>query len=213
MFKGKNVLVTGASGMIGRELVLQLKDEGAFVETADLKQGIDLRNYNECLSVTMDMDYIFHLAGVKGNPQMTSERPVSFMGPMLQFDTNMILASQINNVKGFLYTSSIAVLNPEMDKFPAWAKTTGEKLIEAMRIQHKGNYCIVRPANVYGRFDDFKKDNLMVISSLIKKGLKNEVLEVWGDGSNERDFINAKDVARGMILTMKNMPLERSEEH
>jgi len=210
MWKNKNVLVTGGKGMIGRELVEQLDKLGTQVSVADIKTGGDMANYNHCLQACEDMDYVFHLVGKKGNPKLTNEKPVDFMGVMLQCDTNMIIAAQAKKVKRFLYTSSIAVEHPEHDKYPAWAKKTAETLIEAMRIQYPSGtkYCIVRPANVYGRFDNFKDTTAMVITSLISKAVfsQSPSLEVWGDGSQIRDFINAKDAARGMIKAMEEMP-------
>ena len=203
------ILITGSCGLIGKELLIQLKENKNYkIKEADLKYGNDLRNFNECLKLTKGIDEVYSLVGIKGNPKMTNEKPIDFMGNMLQFDTNMIMAAQMNGVKKFLYTSSIAVENPETDKYPAWAKKTAEILIEAMRIQYPNGtkYCIVRPANVYGRFDDFDKENLMVISDLIRKALKSNVLEIWGDGTQIRDFINAKDVACGMIKCMQKMP-------
>lgn len=206
-FKNKRVLVTGSSGMIGKELVELLKEQGALVKIADVKIGYDLRYFEECLELCTQQDYVFHLAGIKGNPKKTRERPVDFMGPMLQFDTNMIIAAQLKNVKGFLYTSSIAVENPQTDKYPAWAKMTGEMLCQAMHIQYPEGtrYCIVRPANVYGRYDNFDNPDAMVISSAIKK-VVNGKLEMFGNGMQIRDFINAKDVAKGMIQAMEKMP-------
>lgn len=220
MWKNKKILITGGLGMIGRELIYQLRELGADVTIADMKKiedgvilGVhhlvgDLRNNIGCKGICEGKDYVFHLAGIKGNPKMTNERPVDFMGPMLQFDTNMILAAQEAGVKRFLYTSSIAVENPESDKYPAWAKMTGETLIKAMKIQHPEiNYCVVRPANVYGRFDNFEREDNMVITSLIKKAMKDGKLVMDIKGSKQiRDFINAKDIARGMIKAMEELP-------
>ena len=98
-WKNKKVLVTGSEGMIGKELVIQLEELGAEVEGIDLKNNIDLTDFVLCKICCKDIDYVFHLAGVKGSPKMTKERPVDFMGPMLQFDTNMILAAQNKKVK------------------------------------------------------------------------------------------------------------------
>lgn len=209
MFYRKKVLITGSSGMIGKELYALLFELGAKITCADLALGKDLTDFKTCMNLCKGQDYVFSLVGIKGNPKMTEERPVDFMEPMLRFDTNMISASQRCKVKRFLYTSSIAVLNPQTDRYPAHAKLTGELLCEAMRKQYpKGTqYCVVRPANVYGRFDDFKSKNLMVISNLIKKALEDpELLEVWGDGTQERDFVYAKDVAEGMLKAMEIMP-------
>ena len=61
MFKDKNVLVTGGSGMIGRQLVKLLQEESANVSVADKTEltdmedvhygQVDLRNYRDCVSV------------------------------------------------------------------------------------------------------------------------------------------------------------------
>lgn len=206
----KRILVTGGLGMIGRELVeLLKKDAHNDIRIADLKKGDDLRDYNTCKRLCKDIDEIYSLVGVKGNPRMTVERPLDFMLPMMQCDTNLIRASLEQNVDKFLYTSSIAVLYPQMDTYPAWAKKSGEILIEAIKIQYpERKYYVVRPANVYGRFDDFANPQAMVITSLIRKAFTTPILEIWGSGKEIRDFIHAKDVARGMIQTMEHIPIE-----
>ena len=220
MFEGKSVLITGGEGMIGMELRDLLHEyRNCDITIADIKNGDDLRDFKRCIELCRNKDYVFHLAGVKGSPKMTEQQPVNFMTPMLQFDTNMIEAASLCKVDRFLYTSSIAVLNPESDRFPAWAKKTAEVLIEAYRKQYPygTEFCIVRPANVYGRYDNFDNPNAMVITSLIKKAMVGHI-DVWGDGSQIRDFINAKDVARGMIIAMEEMCREpinlcSGEEH
>ncbi len=203
------VLITGSEGMIGKELVEQLQERKAIIFRADLRLGDDLTYFDRCLEKCKGIDMVFHLAGIKGSPKMTNERPADFFVPMVQFNTNMLEAARRTGVKKFLYTSSIAVLNPESDKYPAWAKMTGEKQIEAYRIQYpeSSQWCIVRPANVYGRYDNFEAKHPMVITDLIRKAMSGS-LDVWGDGSQIRDFINAKDVALGMLITMEKMPQE-----
>lgn len=207
--KGKNILVTGSEGLIGKELVELLEKEDAKVVGADLKLGDDLTYFDKCLAVCKGIDYVFHLAGIKGSPKRTTEKPADFFVPMVQFNTNMLEAARRKGVERFLYTSSIAVLNQHTDKYPAWAKMTAEKQIEAYRIQYPSGMkcCIVRPANVYGRYDNFNVEYAMVVTDLIRKAAKGR-LEVWGDGTQIRDFVNAKDVARGMLLVMEKMPEE-----
>jgi GDP-L-fucose synthase len=207
MWNNKRVLVTGSEGLIGRELVGLLEDLGAKVYLADLKFGVDLTEPSVCDKYCDGIDYVFHLAGIKGSPKRTKEKPADFMIPMLKFDTNMINSAIKNKVKKFLYTSSIAVLYPESDFYPSWAKKTAEHLIDALRIQNVDTkFCIVRPANVYGI--ESLEGEKMVVTSLIKKAKEDEIIEVWGDGTQERDFIHARDVAYIMIKTMEIMPEE-----
>ena len=42
------------------------------------------------------------------------------------------------------------------------------------------------------------------MSSMIKKGYHDDVLNVWGDGTPIRDFIYSRDVARGMLHMVQN---------
>ena len=92
----------------------------------------------------------------------------------------------------------------ENDWFAGWAKRIGEQNVQAYMKQYDWNNCsIVRPANVYGPNDNFGKWS-MVVPSLIKKAMENDVFFVCGDGSPIRDLIYAEDVARGMIHMVEN---------
>jgi GDP-L-fucose synthase len=231
MFKDKKVLITGGGGMIGRSLINQLIDKECKIYVADLTtptdlpEGVehlqvDLRFFDNCMDICKGMNYVFHLAGVKGSPQMAKEQPVDFMVPMLQFNTNMIQASFEVKVDWFLYTSSVGVYSPAdvffedsvwstfpspNDKYAGWAKRMGELQTETYKIQYGfDRFSIVRPANVFGSYDNFNPANAMVIPSLIRKAQENDILEVWGDGTPIRDFIYADDVAKGMIFAVEN---------
>ncbi len=233
IFKNKSVLVTGGTGMIGRELVKLLLEKNANVKIVSLDEPIyfdgkiqfeklDLSIYENSLEACKNMDFVFHLAGIKGSTKMSITQPLDFFLPMIRFNTNMMEAAFKQNVKWYLYTSSIGVYSPselmneddvwktfpsENDKLPGWAKRIGELQAEGYKIQYNwNNISIVRPANVYGNWDNFDLDNSMVIPSLISKAEnagRKGTLEVWGDGSSVRDFIHARDVARGMIFTME----------
>ena len=235
MFKNKNILVTGGGGMIGRSLVKLLLDKEANITIADLTVPsdlpqnvnfvkVDLRYFDQCIKICENRDYIFNLVGIKGSPKMCAEQPVDFMVPMLQFNTNMMEAAHRANVNWYLYTSSVGVYAPAEvffedsvwstmpspnDRFAGWAKRIGELQAEAYGIQYgKKNISIVRPANVYGAYDNFNPANAMVVPSLIRKAQENDILEVWGDGSTIRDFIHADDVALGMIFAVEKQITE-----
>jgi GDP-L-fucose synthase len=234
MLKNKNVLVTGGTGMVGRELVQLLLKGGAKVRVASLDEPVDffeevefhkvdLTNYENCEMICEGMDYVFHVAGIKGSTKMSQTQPLDYFIPMIRFNTNMMEAAFRRGVKWYLYTSSNGVyahkdisheddvwktFPSETDKLPGWAKRIGELQAEGYKIQHGwDNISIVRPANVYGKWDNFDLENSMVIPSLIRKGEETGVggtMNVWGDGLPIRDFIHARDVARGMIFAVEN---------
>ena len=231
IFKNKNVLVTGGTGLIGTPLVEELSKLGANIKVVSLdkppleKNNIeyinkDLRVFDNCMDVCKDMFAVFSLAGVKGSPAMTSQRPASFFVPTITFSINMMEAARRCGDERYLFTSRIGVYAPAEvfyedsvwqtfpspnDRFAGWAKRMGELQAEAYAIEYNWDkISIVRPANVYGPKDNFDPNNAMVIPSLIRRAIDGEnPLTVWGDGSPIRDFIYSKDVAMGMIKVME----------
>lgn len=231
-FNNKNILVTGGTGLIGRQIVNILCDYDAHINIVSLdKIDIDDRadhiygditDFKFCKKVTKDMDYVFHIAGIKGSIDVTKTKPASFFVPLLMMNTNILEACRINKVKKVVYTSSIGAYSSAeifketenlegspMDMFPGWAKRMAEMQIQSYRIQYGlKNFAIVRPCNVYGPGDNFDPENAMVIPSLMyrilihQKNNKKEPVVIWGDGSAIRDFAYSKDVAEGIILAL-----------
>jgi GDP-L-fucose synthase len=227
MFKGKKILVTGGTGLIGRPLVEMLLEKGAQVRVVSLDDPsranpgaeflrLDLTNMDNAMQAADGMDYVFQLAGIKGSPAMTAKKPASFFYPTISFNTNMMEASRRCGVKKYLFTSSIGVYSPAEtfheddvwktfpspnDRFAGWAKRMGELQAEAYQIEYGWeDVYIVRPANIYGPYDNFDPANAMVIPSLVRRALDGEnPFVVWGDGSTIRDFLHARDCARGML--------------
>jgi GDP-L-fucose synthase len=225
-FHGKNVLITGGTGLIGREVTRILIESGANVkivsldkiqinEAAEHVYG-DLTDFSFCLEHTKDIDYVFHLAGIKGSIEVTKAKPASFFVPLLMFNTNVLEAARRNKVTKLVYTSSIGAYSsaeifketensdgPPQDMFPGWAKRMAELQIQAYREQYGLEWAVVRPCNVYGPGDNFDPENAMVIPSLMMRIHRGEnPLSVWGDGSAIRDFAYCRDVAIGTIQAL-----------
>ena len=232
--ENKNVLVTGANGMVAYQLIRLLRDRNCNLTLTDLHEKSkvfsdekyisgDLRSRNFAQSICKNQDIVFSLVGLKASPDECLKKPASHSISMNQFNSNIIESAFNNNVEWFLYTSSIGVYSPaeyfieddvwntspsHNDWYGGWAKRMGELNVEASMIEYGRNNCsIVRPSNIYGKWDIFN-DKSTVVASLIKKGYYNDVLEVWGDGRPIRDFIYSKDVARGMLHMVENKVTE-----
>jgi len=225
-FAGARCLVTGGTGLIGREVAYLLSESGAIVRVVSLDKVAvspkieyvhgDLTELNFCLDQTRGMDYVFHLAGIKGSIEVTKSKPASFLVPLLMFNTNVLEAARRNGVKKLVYTSSIGAYasaeqffetenrdGPPMDMYPGWAKRIAELQIAAYREQYGLDWSIVRPCNVYGPGDNFDPNNAMVIPTLMMRIHRGEnPVKVWGDGSAIRDFAFSRDVAMGTIQAL-----------
>ena len=231
------ILITGASGMVGKHLVDMCLDKGYYVRGTDIRYDnrydiyakdfefyqADLRDFDDCRNVVAGMDVVFQVAGVKGSPKRAAEQPNDYFTPMLQMNTNMAEAARLQGVDWYVYTSTVGVYQPaevfkeddvwktypsENDKYAGWVKRLGELQLDCFET-HYGlkNYSIVRPANIYGEYDEFGEEST-VIASLVKKGYHDDLLSVWGDGTPIRDFIHAEDVARGILMSYENQITE-----
>ena len=234
------ILITGASGMVGKHLVDMCLDKGYYVRGIDIRLDdryleekywgdnfdffqADLRDFDRCKILVDNIDVVFHVAGVKGSPKRAAEQPNDYFTPMLQMNTNIAEASRLEGVDWYVYTSTVGVYQPaevfkeddvwktypsENDKYAGWVKRLGELQLDCFET-HYGlkNYSIVRPANIYGEYDEFGEEST-VIASLVKKGYHDDLLSVWGDGTPIRDFIHAEDVARGILMSYENQITE-----
>ncbi|CAO3362861.1 hypothetical protein [Azospirillum melinis] len=227
-FAGRHVVVTGGTGLIGRQVVRLLCDAGARVNCVSLDRlevdpraqhsYADLSDFQRCKEITDGADDLFHIAGIKGSVEVTKAKPASFFVPLLMMNTNTLEAARLNKVQRVVYTSSIGAYEaaevftepadietgPPMDMYPGWAKRMAEMQIRSYAEQYGlGNFAVVRPCNVYGPGDNFDPDNAMVIPTLMAKVRRGDApVSVWGDGSAVRDFAYSRDVAEGVILAL-----------
>ena len=233
-YSGKKVLVAGGTGMIGIQLVKMLISSGATVRIVSLDDSSrahpaaefmrkDLTCLENCLQACRGMDFVFNLLGVKASPDVAVNKPGRFMFATVSMEMNMLEAARREGVLGYMFTSSVGVYAPAEifneddvwktfpspnDWFTGWSKRIGELQVEAYKREYGWKkLVIVRPANVYGPYDNFESENAMVVPSLIRRAISGEnPLKVWGDGSAVRDFIHAKDVASGMLLVGERLP-------
>ncbi|MDO8495032.1 MAG: NAD-dependent epimerase/dehydratase family protein [bacterium] len=233
-FEGKKVLVAGGTGLIGIPLVKLLLKKGAVVRIASLDDPsrthpeaeflrTDLTILDNCLWACQDIDYVFNLLCVKGSPAAMAASPATVFYNMMIFNTQLLEAAKRCETEGFLFTSTLGVYGPaptfledeawqkppsEHDKAAGWVKRMGELQAELYEKQYGWqNINIVRPATVYGPYDNFDSSNSMVVPALIKRVVSNEdPLVIWGNGSAVRDFIYTEDVAKGMLLVAETNP-------
>ena len=225
----KKVLITGCSGLVGIHLVKKCLNKGYDVIGVDINHSSNLPISDKFTFYELDLtieeniknlffyespDIVFNCFGIKGSPIRAKELPVDFLYPSFKINTEIINQCYKNNI-WLLFVSSVGVYSPsekfvesdvwkslpsESDWFPSWSKRMGEILLEAYKVQYGyDKWSIIRPANIFGEYDDFS-GNGTVISSTIKKIYEaTDSIEAWGDGSPIRDFVYAGDVADAIL--------------
>lgn len=184
---------------------------------------LDMVKSENCKRAVENQDMVFNLLGIKGSVGIGQTRVASYLIPMLRFQTNLMEAAFEEGIERFLFVGSVCSyprnnihkeesmwngMPKQNDRIPGIAKRVGELLGEAYSLEYGWEAVrVVRPANVYGAFDDFNPKTAQVIPALISRMLSGEnPLRVWGDGSAIRDFVYSKDVAYWMCEALEKSP-------
>ena len=149
--KGKNILVTGACGTIGSELIRQLinskiykpakivgldNNENAVFLINEKYSNVqkanffvsDIRNLDELISKSRNIDIIFHTAALK-HVFLSEKSPEEVIRTNINGIQNLIIAAKENNIKKVIFTSSDKAVNPT--NVMGASKLMGERLITA----------------------------------------------------------------------------------
>jgi UDP-glucose 4-epimerase len=223
-----NIIVTGGAGFIGSHLVDKLIELGHSVIVIDdlstgniknINQKADLINRSICDFFNLDckaffqfcpkkIDFIFHLAA-----QINLRN--SFTDPAADAYTNIIgslsviaLAKKYNaklifaSTGGALYSEEASIpwnIKSKIDpKSPyGLAKHTVERYLNISNVKHT----ILRLSNVYGPRQNHKGE-AGVISIFINNILNNQDLTIFGDGTQQRDFVYVDDVVNAFVMAM-----------
>lgn len=234
-FKNRKVLVTGGAGFVGTNLILKLLEKGAKIRATIHKKPpqiknskvefikVDLTKPYDCKKVVAGMDLVFMCAANTQGAAVIEKTPLAHVTPNVIMNSLMLEAAHKAGVKKFLFISSntvypltdYAVKEDDVNHtlyekyFPVgWMKLFTEKMCEmySTKIKNPMTTIIVRPANIYGPFDDFEWESSHVIPALIRKVAERQrPLEVWGEGYDIKDFIYVEDLVEGLILAMEKI--------
>ena len=165
----------------------------------------DIRDGAALHAAAEGADVIIHLAANTGVGPSVED-------PFMDCDTNVfgvfhaLEAARAHKVGRFVFASSGAPLgvqtpplHEEMAPHPASpygaSKLAGEGYCSAYFHSFGVETIVLRFGNVYGEGSTHKAS---VVAKFIKRALAGEVLEIYGDGSQTRDFIHISDLVRAI---------------
>ncbi|GBD95573.1 UDP-glucose 4-epimerase [bacterium BMS3Abin06] len=168
----------------------------------------DIRDYKTCLKCCDGIDIIVHLAANTGvapsveNPRLDMESNVVGI-------FNLIEAARTNKVGRFVFASSGAAVGEVVppiheEKTPrpvspyGASKLAGEAYCSAYSRTFGIKTVSLRFGNVYGPRSKHKSS---VVAKFIKQALAGKTLEIYGDGSQTRDYIYIDDLIQAIILS------------
>lgn len=196
------VLITGATGFLGRHLVAQLLEKSASVvavvrgsskvpadwgSRVELRQW-DLRDSQPPAGVLDGIETVYHLAS-----RYEGGKSADALDRLRQWNVrptaHLIEACLNAGVRRFLYVSSIAACQPSNPY--GISKLEAEQIVSAASPQ-KLVWTILRPTAIYG---EHGLGTLAEIAQRLQKGR----FALIGDGSNGMNFSYAGNVAAALI--------------
>ncbi len=223
-------LIVGGGGFIGGHLISRLIKDGNEVRAVDVKPldlwfqifdktekfSLDMQEYENCLSMTKEIDYVMNLACNMGGIGFIENNKADCMLSVL-INTNLLRACKENKIKKYFFSSSACAYNKdlqtdpnieglrEQDAYPAmpedgygWEKLFSERMCRHFTEDYGLETRVARFHNIYGPMGTFdggrEKAPAAICRKVIEAKLNNkEIIDVWGDGTQTRSFLYIED--------------------
>jgi nucleoside-diphosphate-sugar epimerase len=210
------ILITGDEGFVGREFRRQL--EGHEIVGVDLKSGHDCRRFFATDSSKFHL--VIHLAAVVGGRMKIDGAPLE-VATDLAIDSDMFQWAMRARPHRIIYFSSSAAYPIDIqtrqfhrrqfehdinlddvrtpDQTYGWSKLTGE-ILAKYATEAGLKVHIFRPFSGYGADQDLDYP----FPSLIARALRrDDPFQIWGDGTQQRDFIHIRDVVGAVLEAVR----------
>jgi len=219
-------LILGGSGFLGENLSKELLEDGHSVRVFDrpMKTGEkpkvdvewcegDFLNIQDLEKAMNGCDVIFHLITMSV-PQSSNDNPIYDVQSNLLGTIEMLSIAVKCGVKKIIFPSSGGTIYgiPEVNPIPETHSTNPicsygitklaiEKYLSLYERLFGLDYQILRIANPFG---EGQKINSIqgAVGVFTGKAIREESVEIWGDGSVVRDYIHVKDVSRAFVKAM-----------
>jgi UDP-glucose 4-epimerase len=216
-----NILVIGGTGFIGSHLVDALVNENHYIyvfgrhkpkyENSNVKYIYgDFNDISPLKLVLEKIEIIYHLLSTTV-PTSANLNPKFDIESNLLNTVNFLEKLEFLNVQKIIYISSGGTVygnsklqpineNHSLNPLGSYGivKVAIENYIKYFSDKFKIPYLILRPSNPYGPRQNYEGKQ-GVISSFLYNAINNKDLNVWGDGTNIRDYIYISDLVDFII--------------
>ena len=171
----------------------------------------DLLSAGDCAAACAEADFVLHQAALGSVPRSIANPQATHAANVDGF-LNMLIAARDHKVKRFVYASSSSVYgdHPDLPKFEdrvgkplspyAATKCMNEIYADVFARSYGLQSVGLRYFNVFGPRQDPKGAYAAVIPRWIAAMIRNETVEIYGDGETSRDFCYVENAVQANLL-------------
>ena len=175
--------------------------------------GGDVLHRDILLKAMEGVDGVFHLAALW--ILQCHEYPETAFEVNVRGTFNVIMAAIQQKVKRVVYSSSASVYGDALEipmtedhpynnfTFYGASKIAGEHFFKSLGRRYGLDWVGLRYMNVYGPRQDYKGAYIAVMHKILDRIEAGQSPIVYGDGSQQYDFVHVSDVARANVLAMQ----------
>lgn len=182
----------------------------------------DIRNFKQCLKATKNINFVLHNAALGSVPR-SIENPKNTHDTNINGFLNILEASRINKVNKLVFASSSSVYGDTKNKIKkekelgnplspyAVTKVNNESYAKIYSKLYNMKIIGLRYFNVFG----YNQDQNSIYSAVIPKWIRlmknDEVIPIFGDGKNSRDFCYIENVIQANMLAALEKKIKNYE--
>lgn len=225
----KNILILGSNGFIGKNITYTLRQDEKISLIINYSQSIhdsltdqkvkfvsgsihDLEKIKDIMTV-YKITHIIHLVSnlIPSSDETDFQKELEHViAPTFKI-IDLIKATDIRFIffssGGTIYGKMLGLSNEDNQLEPITLYGYSKLMIENyIRFRHRTDnlkFLILRPSNIYGRYQKHNRAQGF-IAVAASKMMKNQTIEIWGDGTVTRDYIDVEDVS----LAIKSLLLK-----
>lgn len=214
------IVVTGASGFLGRHLLPVLETKYGRGQVVGLcSRDYDLMRPDAVKRMFDEQqpDVLVHLAAYSGGIGANRAFPADFYYRNTLLTALVFQEAAARRIRKLIYTmggcSYPATATSPIDEGQMWngypqpesagysaAKKMGIVASRSYRQQYGLNSVVLIPGNMYGEYDNFRNEESHVVPAMVRRYYEarlaqQDAVVMWGSGTPQRDFVYAGDVA------------------
>jgi UDP-glucose 4-epimerase len=213
-YQGARVLVLGGAGFLGRNVADAARAAGSVVTSADLKSAdvsADITDAEAMNRLVQNHDFIFNMAGLSGAVD-SNQNPLRHMQVNCGGHLNVLEACRAHNPTVRIFFPSSQLVYGHVDGEPVRethaTNPTSVYGVHKLALEHHYRLyhhlyglrtSMLRISNPYGPGQPAELP-YGIVNNFVMKALRGETIEIFGEGTQIRDYVYIDDVVSAILL-------------